>query len=155
MVTYRIEVTMFDIIKAQMTRNVPFAATAGVEIDRLDHGTATAALVQRPDLSNHVGSVHAGALFTLGETASGAAMSGAFASQIMTIRPIATGATIAYVKIAKGRIEATATTQVPASELLAKLDADGRVKFDIDVTLVDEANVTVATMVVSWLVSKR
>lgn len=146
---------MFDLIKAQFAKSIPFAGTVGIEIINIGVGEATAALDQRPEVSNHIASLHAGALFTLGEAASGAAMSGAFASQLMTLRPIATGASIAYAKVAKGRIEAKATLLTGADGLLATLAADGRVTFDIDVTLTNDAGATVATMTVGWLVSKR
>lgn len=146
---------MFDLIKAQMTKTLPFAQTTGIEIRDIGAGTAIAALVQRHEVSNHIGSMHAGALFTLGETASGAAMSGAFATQLMNVRPIAFGASIAYVKVAKSEVIAQAVVGTPADELLATLASDGRVTFDIGVTLANEAGETVATMTVGWLVSKR
>lgn len=47
-------------------------------------------------------------MFTLGEAASGAALAGAFAPVILQVRPVPAGAQITYVKIAKGRLFATA-----------------------------------------------
>lgn len=82
-------------------------------------------------------------------------MSGAFATQLMNVRPIAFGASIAYVKVAKSEVIAQAVVGTPADELLATLASDGRVTFDIGVTLANEAGETVATMTVGWLVSKR
>ncbi len=146
---------MFEIIKAQMASSLPFVAYTGIAVVEVASGRAVCALDQRQEVSNHIGSMHAGALFTLGESASGAAMSGAFATQIMSIRPIATGATIAYSKVAKGRIVATAIVDAPVETLLTALEAEGRTQFDVSVTLANGEGETVATMSVGWLVSKR
>ena len=58
---------------------------------------------------NHVQSQHAGALFTAGEAASGAAFISAFAERMGDITPLAEKAEIAYLKIARGDITATGT----------------------------------------------
>ena len=62
-------------------------------------------------LHNHVGSQHAGALFSAGEAASGAAFVGAFAEHLGNITPLARSADISYLKLAKGPITATGTLQ--------------------------------------------
>jgi acyl-coenzyme A thioesterase PaaI-like protein len=144
---------MLDTIKAHLATAVPFANTTGVEILELGLGEATAQLIQRPEVNNHIASLHAGALFTLGEAASGAAMSGALADILLSVRPIATDATIDYIKIAKGRIVARAVTGETAATLKARLAEDGKVRFHVDVTLSNEAEQTVARMKVGWLVS--
>lgn len=145
--------SMFDLIRAQMGATVPFAAHAGVELLEVGDGRGVARLAQTPTSINHIGSQHAGALFTLGETASGGAMAGVFAAQILSVRPIAGGADIRYVKVAKGAITATATVD-GADDLRARLDADGKVAFDVAVTLTDESGAEVATMRVNWHVKK-
>ena len=86
----------FPSLRGQLADAVPFARHAGVEITEIADGFAVAQLVQSQPLSNHLGSVHAGAIFTLGETASGAAMVGAFAQTATMIRPLATLANISY-----------------------------------------------------------
>lgn len=146
--------SMFEMIRAQMTKAVPFAAHTGVELLEIGAGRAVARLVQRPEVGNHIGTLHAGALFTLGETASGGAMSGAFAERILSVRPVAVGARITYAKPARGTLTATAATSRPPAELLAALDAEGKVQFDVEVDFADEAGVAVAGMVVSWHVRK-
>lgn len=146
---------MYEMIKSHLGSAVPFAATTGVKILDLGAGVATASLEQRPEVTNHIASLHAGALFTLGEAASGAAMSGAFVEQLLQIRPIATDASIDYVKIAKGTITAKAKASEPAFDLLARLAADGKVRFQVDVSLSNESDQEVARMKVGWLVSAR
>lgn len=146
--------SMYEMIKAQLGQSVPFAAHAGVEILEIGDGVAEAAMAETATSVNHIGSQHAGALYTCGETASGAAMAGAFASVLMSVRPVAAKATIDYLKIAKGTITAKAKTAEAGEELLAKLEAEGKVAFDVGVSLTDEAGVEVATMTVAWHVKK-
>jgi acyl-coenzyme A thioesterase PaaI-like protein len=50
-----------------------------------------------------LGTPHAGALFTLAETASGAAMAGGFAELILGLRPVAKESRIQYQKVATAR----------------------------------------------------
>ena len=140
----------FAIIKAQLGQAVPFARHAGVEVVSVEDGAAKATIEQTDVSINHIGSQHAGALFTLGETASGAAMMGAFAEKALQIRPIAGQASIRYTKVAKGPIVANATTSLAGSDLRETLEADGKVVFAVDVELVDDTNEQVATMSVDW-----
>lgn len=143
---------MFQVIKEQF--NVPFATHTGVEITEVADGTGTAKMPQTDTSINHIGSQHAGALFTLGEAASGAAMAGAFAPVILEVRPIAGKAEIAYTKVAKGTITARARTLDPSATLLEKLNADGKVAFDVAVELVNPDGDAVANMKVAWHVKK-
>jgi len=142
--------TDFDAIAQGMTQAVPFAGFLGVEITSLTAGEATAMLPERPELKNHVGSQHAGALFTAAETASGAAFVGAFAERMADVTPLARSAEISYEKIAKGPIEAKATLGVPADEALATLGAEGKVVFPCEIELTDADGQRVATATVQW-----
>ncbi|HEX2708957.1 MAG TPA: DUF4442 domain-containing protein [Solirubrobacterales bacterium] len=140
----------FDAIAKGMTIAVPFIGHLDLEITSISEGEAVVRLPDRPDLHNHVGSQHAGALFTVAETASGAAFVGAFAARMGDVTPLARNAEIAYEKIAKGPIEASAKLGIDAGEALATLDADGRVEFPCEVELTDESGTRVATATVSW-----
>jgi uncharacterized protein (TIGR00369 family) len=142
--------TDFDVIAKGMSQAVPFAGFLGLEIVSISPGEAVARLPERPELTNHVGSQHAGALFTVAEAASGAAFVGAFAERLGEVTPLARGAEISYEKIAKGPIEATAKLGVPAGEALATLDADGKVVFPCGIELVDGSGTRVATATVHW-----
>lgn len=147
--------SMYEMIRAQMGQNVPFARHAGVELTEIAGGRGIAVLRQTETSINHVGSQHAGALFTLGEAASGGAMAGAFASQIMTIRPLAGAAQIRYQRIAKGMITATAQTDEAPATLLETLEANGKVAFAVTVEMHDESGEVVASMTVDWHVRKN
>ncbi len=142
--------TDFDAIAQGMTQAVPFAAFLGLEITNVAEGEAVVVLPERPELTNHVGSQHAGALFTVAEAASGAAFVGAFAERLGEITPLARSAEVSYKKIAKGPIEATAKLGVPAADALATLDAEGKVEFPCEVGLADGSGTQVATATVHW-----
>ena len=142
--------TDFDAIAQGMTQAVPFAGYLGLEITSVAAGEAVVVLPERTDLTNHVGSQHAGALFTAAETASGAAFVGAFAERMSEVTPLARSAEISYEKIAKGPIEAKASLGVDTSDALATLDAEGKVVFPCEIELTDSTGQRVATATVQW-----
>src|SRR5580704_10329357 len=139
-----------DLIAKSMATAVPYIAHMGIEVTSMSEGEATAVLPDRPELHNHVGSQHAGALFGVAETASGAAFVGAFAARMGDVTPLARSAEISYLKVARGPIEAKAKLGMPAAEALAKLDADGRVDFSVEVEMTDVEGAVVATATVDW-----
>lgn len=145
----------YDLIRRQLGGSVPFAKHVGVEIVAIEKGRARAHLPSRAQGMNHIGSQHAGALFALGETASGAAMAGAFASMLFEIRPVAAEAAIRYLAIANGPIRAEATIGGDTDSLLAGIMSAGKVRFPVEVAMTDEAGTRVAEMTVSWHVSMK
>jgi uncharacterized protein (TIGR00369 family) len=142
--------TDFDAIAQGMTEAVPFAGHLGLEITSVGEGEATVRLPDRGELTNHVGSQHAGALFTVAEAASGAAFVGAFAERLGEVTPLARNAEISYVKIAEGPIDAAATLAIDKEDALATLDSDGKVVFPCEIALTDPAGQLVATATVHW-----
>ena len=142
--------TDFDAIAAGMTQAVPFARHLDLEITKVAEGESVVLLPERDELKNHVGSQHAGALFTVAETASGAAFVGAFAERMGEVTPLAKSGSIAYEKVAKGPIEARAKLGVAKDEALATLDAEGRVVFPCEIELFDADGQRVATATVEW-----
>jgi uncharacterized protein (TIGR00369 family) len=142
--------TDFDLIAKGMSQAVPFVGYLGVEVTSINEGEATAILPERSELFNHVGSQHAGALFTVAETASGAAFVGAFAERMADVTPLARSAEISYEKIANGEITATAKLAADTAETLATLDAEGKVGFRCEVELTDKDGQRVASAAVDW-----
>lgn len=142
--------TDFDLIAQGMNEAVPFVKHLGLEVVEISAGEATVRLPERTELTNHVGSQHAGALFTLAETASGAAFVGAFAERLGDVTPLARAAEISYERIARGPIDASAKLGVPAAEALATLDAEGKVVFPCEIELTDASGERVATATVQW-----
>jgi len=140
----------FDAIAKGLSMAVPFAAFLELEIVEVGPGEATVVLPRKAELNNHVGSQHAGALFTAAETASGAAFVGAFAVRMGDVTPLARSAEIEYEKIAHGAITAKATLGIEAAAALATLDAEGKVEFPCEVELTDKDGQRVATATVHW-----
>lgn len=145
--------TPFEMIKAHLSTAVPFATHTGVVIDTVSAGSARATLPMRHEVSNHIGTPHAGAVFTLAEAASGAAMAGAFAEILHTLRPVAAEARIAYLKLARGTLVAEARTGQTPDALRATLQAEGKVSFPVVVGITDETGAEVARMEIAWHVS--
>ena len=88
---------------------IPYNRHLGLEVAEVGEGRGVITLPDDDRLHNHVGSQHAGALFSAGEAASGAAFMGAFAEHLGDITPLARSAEISYLKLAKGPITATGT----------------------------------------------
>jgi acyl-coenzyme A thioesterase PaaI-like protein len=143
----------YEALKTGLRAAVPFVQLLELEYVDLGTGTATVRLPERAEMTNHVGSQHAGGLFTAAETASGAAFVGAFAERLGEITPLAKSASISYEKIAKGPIDATAT--LDDDGLIDKLEADGKVEFQIGVVLTDSDGQRVASATVDWHVRKN
>jgi uncharacterized protein (TIGR00369 family) len=142
--------TDFDLIAKGMSQAVPFVGYLGLEITEISEGEATVVMPERPELLNHVGSQHAGALFTAAETASGAAFVGAFAERMGDLTPLARSAEISYEKIAAGPITAKAKLGISAAKAHEVLDADGKVEFPCDVELTNADGDLVAAANVRW-----
>ena len=145
----------YDMIRQHLSQAVPFANHVGVHLLEIGDGVASAELDQRAEVSNHIQSMHAGAMFTLGEAASGAALAGAFGPAILQMRPVAATAGIVFKKVAKGKLTAHARATMTGADLLAAIEAEGKVAFDIHVDVQDSAGDSVVEMTVNWYVSKQ
>ena len=143
--------TDYDAIRELMPNLVPFVKTLGLEYVELDAARAVLRLPDEAAFHNHVGGPHAGALFTLAESASGAVVIGSFEDLLPTVTPLAARAEIVYLKLAKGPITAEAVLSRPAAEVRAELDETGRtVQFPVEVTLRDGDGAQTARMTISW-----
>lgn len=123
---------MFHIIRTQLERSVPFAHTLGLVLDAVDAGGARARLPEQPQLANHLGTLHAAALFALCESASGAALVGALLPVIMRTRFVVSDARISYLKAARGEVTAHAALADDPATLIEALERDGRVQVVVD-----------------------
>jgi uncharacterized protein (TIGR00369 family) len=146
--------TIYDMIKDHMAKSIPYADETGAEVVDIRSDGAEARLTKTEKVGNHIGTVHAGAIFTLGETASGAAMSGLLADKVLELRPVAAEASIQYLKTAKTDLIAYGKASIPAEQALAAIETDGKVQFDVGVSIRDADDVEVATMTVAWHVKK-
>lgn len=146
---------VYDMIRQQMAGSLPFVRHCGIDLVSLGDGVAEARVNDRAEVKNHLGTPHAGVIFTLAETASGGAMAGAMAPVLMNVRPVAAQATIQYLTLAKGDLRALARTGRPGADLRAELQADGKVRFPVEVEITDAAGQPVAKMNVEWYVSPK
>lgn len=140
----------FEGVKTGMPTLVPMVGTLSLEFLELDETTAVVRLPDQPEYHNHIGGPHAGAMFTLGESASGALVLGNFADHLARVTPLAVEANIAYKKVAMGPVVATAVLTRPAAEILAELDAGTRPEFRVDITIATDDGTVTGQMYVVW-----
>src|SRR3954471_17100796 len=98
----------FTALADGLTAAIPYNSHLGLRVAELGPGAGVVELPDDERLRNHVGSQHAGALFSAGEAASGGAFLAAFAERLADVTPLAEGAEIAYRRVARGPITATA-----------------------------------------------
>jgi acyl-coenzyme A thioesterase PaaI-like protein len=141
-------------VAAEMAAAVPFARTLGIAVVDVtvdDTGlTAVATLPDEERLHNHVGGPHAGAIFTLGETASGAVVLAGFGAHLDRCTPLAVRADVTYLKLARGPLRATARLDRTASSILAELDAGARPEFPVTVAVTRADGAVTTQLTVVW-----
>ncbi len=143
--------TDYDAIRETMPQLVPFVATLGLEYLELSEGRAVLRLSDNPAFFNHVGGPHAGAIFTLAESASGAVVIGSFEDLLSRVTPLAASAEIAYTKLQKGPVTAEALLGRPADEVRKELDETGKtVQFPVHVQMRDAEGNDTSRMTISW-----
>ena len=146
---------VYDRIKQQMMDTLPFVRLLGISIDEIGAGTSRVSMPDDPKLHNHLGTQHAGALFTLAETASGAAMAGGFAELILGLRPVAKSSRIEYQKVARGATRAEGRVPGDLAALKAQLAQDGKVAFPVAVDIFDSEGTLAAQVTVDWYLSQK
>jgi len=137
-------------VGALLASTVPMVATLRLEYLEVTPERAVLRLPDRPEYRNHVGGPHAGAMFTLGESASGAVVLAAFGETLGRATPLPVRAEVDYRKIARGDLVATAVLGRPAAEVLAELDAGQRPEFPVEVATVRPDGAETGRMTVIW-----
>lgn len=137
-------------IGEMLAATVPMARTLDLRFIETTPEQAVVSLPDQADYHNHVGGPHAGAMFTLGESASGAIVLAAFGDQLARAVPLAVRAEIAYRKLAMGPVTATATLGRPAAEVVAELDAGKRPEFPVSIEIRREDGDVTGEMTVVW-----
>jgi uncharacterized protein (TIGR00369 family) len=140
----------YDALPGLFAAAVPFAGFLGITYDAVSPESVVLRLADDPAKHNHIGTLHAGALFALAESASGLAVTAAVADRLAGVTPLAARAEITYRKVARGDVTATATIEGGVAGVLTTLDAEGRVRFPVNVELRDESGEVAATVVVDW-----
>ncbi|MGI5119662.1 DUF4442 domain-containing protein [Marinactinospora thermotolerans] len=139
-----------DMVKAGLLATVPFVRTLGLEFVELDEDRAVMRLPDDPAHHNHLGGPHAGAMFTLAESASGAIVLGAFHGLLDRAVPLAVRAEIHYHRLAMGPVTAEARLVRPRDEVVAEFDEGRRPEFPVEVGLRAEDGTGTGAMTVVW-----
>ena len=137
-------------IGEMMTASVPMARTLNLEFTETTAERAVVVLPDQGEFHNHVGGPHAGAMFTLAESASGAVVMAAFGAQLTRAVPLAVRAEIGYKKLAMGPVTATARLGRPVADVVAELDAGGRPEFPVEVSITREDGAVTGEMSIVW-----
>ena len=145
----------FDAVAAGLSEAIPFNRHLGLSVEEVAPGRGVVTLPDDGRLHNHVGSQHAGGLFSAGEAASGGAFLGTFAEHLGSLTPLAKSASIEYRKLARGPITATGTLDADVDGLMSAIESDGRVEFPVEVKMTDAEGNVVATMTVHWYVRRN
>ncbi|MEV4443034.1 DUF4442 domain-containing protein [Streptomyces sp. NPDC049577] len=133
-----------------LAATVPMVRTLNLTFGEITAERAVLGLPDQPDFHNHVGGPHAGAMFTLAESASGAIVLAAFGDQLSRAVPLAVRSEIAYKKLAMGPVTATAELGRPAAEIVAELDEGKRPEFPVRVSITRGDGAETGEMTIWW-----
>ena len=143
-----------DVIMANFPTMVPMVGTLHLEWVDLRPDLAVMRLPDQQPYHNHIGGPHAGAMFTLGESASGALVMANFGDRLNELVPLAVEANIRYRKVAMGVVSATAVIDRPIADIEAELAEGKRPEFRVDIEIADAAGNVTGEMYVVWTLKK-
>jgi len=123
------------LVRAQYAAMVPMVSTLGIEFEALDEQHCTMLLPDEAAYRNHVGGPHAGAMWTLAESASGALVFTNFGDRMADLTPFPVEATIRFLKVAMGQVTATATLGAEAATAIATMESGTRPEFPVEIEL--------------------
>jgi acyl-coenzyme A thioesterase PaaI-like protein len=133
-----------------LAATVPMVRTLNLEFLQVAADHAVLRLPDQPAYRNHVGGPHAGAMFTLAESASGAVVLAAFADQLSRAVPLPVHAEIDFRKVARGPVTATATLGRAIPEIIAELDTGERPEFPVTIAIRREDGAVTGEVTVVW-----
>lgn len=110
-----------------------------------------------PRYTNHLGTLHAGLLFSLAESASGECLRRALASVpgSAAILPVVRRVLAKYQRPARGAVHGRATADPAALQhALDQLSRRGRTKIDVSAEVIDDAGATVLTATFEWFLTR-
>ena len=133
----------------------PFNNHARIQTLDAAAGNGATRIGDLPELKNHFGTVHGGALYTVGEVAAARAVLSALGEHIAHLHAVTRSARIRYLKAARGAIDARATLSPGlVQEALAAVEQQGHAEVTVEVALTDAQGIVVATMVVDWHIGR-
>ncbi|MBH0776517.1 YiiD C-terminal domain-containing protein [Nocardia bovistercoris] len=135
----------YEYLRAVSQAMVPFAERVGTVVTEISADRAVVEIPALESVRNHMGTVHAGALFTAADIAGAAAFVGAAATRLYTVeRLVLKAGTASYRKPAVGRIRAIATVDLRELAEVLGATASGRFELSGKVALLDDNEVVVA-----------
>ena len=129
---------LFSLLIGRFAR---YTGTIGARVRELEPGRSVVTMRDRPKVRNHLRSIHATALVTFGEMASGLAM---VAGMPAGARSIVTRVDAEYFRKARGRLTALGSAPIPPS--------NERQTYLATASIRDESDEEVARVTVHWLV---
>lgn len=133
-----------------LSATVPMVRTLNLQYLETSPERAVLSLPDQAEYHNHLGGPHAGAMFTLAESASGAIVVAAFGDQMARAVPLPVTSEMAFKKVAMGAVTATATLGRPAADVIAELDEGKRPEFPITVEIRRADGAVTSEMTVIW-----
>lgn len=143
-------------VRASYLSLVPMASTLGLQFAELTLDRCEMTLPDAPEYRNHVGGPHAGAMWTLAESASGALVLANFGDLLEEITPFPVESTIRFLKVAHGPVTAVAVLGEAASTAVATMRAGTRPEFPVEIELATgegDDRVVTGAMTVTWTLS--
>ncbi|OUS06693.1 thioesterase [Gammaproteobacteria bacterium 42_54_T18] len=132
----------FETIRKMTTKSIPFAERAGIDLVEFKRGHVKMKIPLEPN-KNHIGTMYAGALFTLAEIPGGAIFMSAF--DMTKFFPIVAEMTIKYLKPATTDIYVEVSMSEEEIERITnEATENGKSTFILEKELKDENGVVVA-----------
>jgi thioesterase domain-containing protein len=131
-----------EYLKRAFNTSIPFAVRTGIDATSFEKDNITLKMPLEPNM-NHIGTMYAGALFTLGEMMGGAVAMIYFIENKLI--PIVKGLNIKFLKMAKTDI--TTTYAMRDEEVRTVIDdcrKNGKAEYAVNLELKDENGVVVA-----------
>ncbi|MET7369247.1 DUF4442 domain-containing protein [Streptomyces sp. NPDC005566] len=133
-----------------LSATVPMVRTLNLQYLETSPERAVLSLPDQAEYHNHLGGPHAGAMFTLAESASGAIVVAAFGDQMARAVPLPVTSEMSFKKVAMGAVTATATLGRPVADVIAELDEGKRPEFPITVEIRRADGAVTSEMTVVW-----
>jgi len=134
----------------------PFLRLLDIQAVVLGPDDVVLRLSTRQEIANHLGGLHGGAQFTLGESTALAAAALSLGKQLDQVAVLTRGATISYQKTALGDLVAHAWVMHKERESLqATWDTKMRARLDVPVEIADSTGQIVTVLNVECLVLPR
>jgi acyl-coenzyme A thioesterase PaaI-like protein len=134
--------------------SLPFNQLIG--LTRSERAGALLSLPGDVRYTNHLGTIHAGALLALAENTSGECLLREFHDLGFAVLPVVRRLEAKFRKPASGPIHASAVlTPEAKAEFLATLTTKGRALLDVDVAVCDADGTPVMTATVGWFIARQ